>query len=272
MSRDKVLTLMGYTLGLTIGEGSYSKVKLATTKKYPEQVAIKIVDRRRAPHDFVCKFLPRELAILRGVRHPHIVHVHEFIEVCSGKLYIVMEAATTDLLQRVQELSSIPGPLAKVLFSQIVSAVGYLHANDIVHRDLKCENVLLTADNQVKLTDFGFGRKALGYPEVSSTYCGSAAYAPPEVLLGVPYDPKKYDVWSLGVILYVMATGCMPFDDSNVSKLPRIQRKALVYPQEVPVEAPCRAVIGSLLQFSPSTRPSVQQVSEDPWLGQQGDQ
>ncbi|KAK6467450.1 testis-specific serine/threonine-protein kinase 6 [Huso huso] len=266
MSGDRLLSELGYKLGGTIGEGSYSKVKLAKSKKYREKVAIKIVDRRRAPPDFVTKFLPRELAILKGLRHPHIVQVYEFIEVCNGKLYIVMEVAETDLLQRVQQLNHIPGPQAKEMFIQIVSAVSYLHENNIVHRDLKCENVLLTEGNQVKITDFGFGRKAHGYPEVSSTYCGSAAYAPPEVLLGVPYDPKKYDVWSLGVILYVMTTGCMPFDDSNVSKLPRFQKKGVVYPEGVQVEDKCKALIGLLLQFSPLIRPSIKQVADNEWL------
>uniref|UniRef100_A0A8C7DCX7 non-specific serine/threonine protein kinase n=1 Tax=Oncorhynchus kisutch TaxID=8019 RepID=A0A8C7DCX7_ONCKI len=248
MCTEKVLRGMGYKLGVTIGEGSYSKV------------AIKIVDRKKAPHDFVHKFLPRELTLLREVRHDNIVHVHEFIEVCIGQLYIVMEAATTDL-QKIQEVNSIPIGQAKTMFSQIVSAVNYLHQHNIVHRDMKCENVLLTWDNKVKITDFGFGRFAMGYPELSSTYCGSAAYAAPEVLLGVPYDPKKYDVWSLGVILYVMVTGCMPYDDSNVRKLPRAQRKASVYLDDVTVEEPCQLFIAYLLQFSPSSRPTIQQVS-----------
>lgn len=266
MSSEKVMKRLGYRLGATIGEGSYSKVKLATSKKNLE-VAIKIVDRSKAPHEFVSKFLPREVSILRAIRHEHIVHVHEFIEVSNGQMYIVMEPAETDLLQKVQQLNCIPNDQARMWFSQLLSAVAYLHQKDIVHRDLKCENVLLTADHQVKLTDFGFGRFAEGYPELSQTYCGSAAYAPPEVLLGIPYDPKKYDVWSLGVILYIMVTGCMPFDDSNVSKLPWIQRRPLVYP-EVPVEEPCRALISHLLQFSPSTRPSPAQVAQQPWLQQ----
>ncbi|XP_010869898.1 testis-specific serine/threonine-protein kinase 6 [Esox lucius] len=266
MHTDKVLRGMGYKLGVTIGEGSYSKVKLASSQKHNAEVAIKIVDRKKAPNDFVHKFLPRELTLLRGVRHDNIVHVHEFIEISNGRLYIVMEAAATDLLLKIQEVNSIPVDQAKKMFSQIVNAVNYLHQNNIVHRDMKCENVLLTRDNQVKITDFGFGRFATGYPELCSTYCGSAAYAPPEVLLGIPYDPKKSDVWSLGVILYVMVTGCMPYDDSNVSKLPRTQRKALVYSDNVTVEEPCRQFIAYLLQFSPSTRPTIQDVAEQTWL------
>ncbi|XP_062412974.1 testis-specific serine/threonine-protein kinase 6 [Sardina pilchardus] len=268
MYTEKVLRGMGYKMEAVLGEGSYSKVKLAHSQKHKSQVAIKVVDRKKAPHDFVHKFLPRELALLRTVRHENIVRVYEFIEVCNGRLYIVMEAAATDLLQKVQEGNGVPTDVAKAMFSQIVNAVSYLHNSGIVHRDLKCENILLTVDNQVRLTDFGFGRFAAGFPDLSQTYCGSAAYAPPEVLLGVPYDPRKYDVWSLGVILYVMVTGCMPFDDSNVAALPMIQRKALVYPDDVPVEESVRVIVSLLLQFSPSTRPSIKQVSEQSWLQQ----
>ncbi|XP_063056073.1 testis-specific serine/threonine-protein kinase 6 [Engraulis encrasicolus] len=268
MYTEKVLRGMGYKMEALIGEGSYSKVKLAHSEKHNSQVAIKVVDRKKAPHDFVHKFLPRELALLRTVRHDNIVRVFEFIEVCNGRLYIVMEAAQTDLLQRVQDTNGVPDDLAKSMFSQIVSAVSYLHNNGIVHRDLKCENILLTADNQVRLTDFGFGRFAAGHPDMSHTYCGSAAYAPPEVLLGVPYDPKKYDVWSLGVILYVMVTGCMPFDDSNVTALPMLQRKELVYPDDATVSGSIRAFISQLLQFSPPARPTIKEVAEQSWLKQ----
>uniref|UniRef100_A0A8D0LA02 Testis-specific serine/threonine-protein kinase 6 n=1 Tax=Sphenodon punctatus TaxID=8508 RepID=A0A8D0LA02_SPHPU len=266
---DKLLNELGYKLGRTLGEGSYSKVKVATSAKYKGPLAIKVVDRRRAPPEFVDKFLPRELSILRGVRHPHIVRVFEFIEVCNGKLYIVMEAASTDLLQKVQLLGRLRCvPEARNIFAQIVCAVRYLHDRNLVHRDLKCENVLLTADGrQAKLTDFGFGKEAHGYPDLSSTYCGSAAYASPEVLLGIPYDPKKYDVWSLGVVLYVMVTGCMPFDDSDIHCMPHRQKKGVLYPDGLlSVTEPCKALINQLLQFSPTSRPCAGQVSRNSWL------
>lgn len=266
---DRWLNELGYKLGQTLGEGSYSKVRVATSAKYKGPLAIKVVDRRRAPPDFVHKFLPRELSILRAIRHPNIVRVFEFIEVCNGKLYIVMEAASTDLLQLVQQLGKLPCiPEARDIFLQVVSAVRYLHDRNLVHRDLKCENVLLTADGRrAKLTDFGFGRESRGYPDLSTTYCGSAAYASPEVLLGIPYDPKKYDVWSLGVVLYVMVTGCMPFDDSHIHSMPRRQKKGVFYPEGLPpLPEPCKSLIAQLLQFSPASRPGVGQVAKNSWL------
>ncbi|CAI5762045.1 testis-specific serine serine/threonine-protein kinase 6-like [Podarcis lilfordi] len=266
---DRWLSELGYKLGQTLGEGSYSKVRVATSAKYKGPLAIKVVDRRRAPPDFVHKFLPRELSILRAIRHPNIVRVFEFIEVCNGKLYIVMEAASTDLLQLVQQLGKLPCvPDARDIFVQVVAAVRYLHDRNLVHRDLKCENVLLTADGRrAKLTDFGFGRESRGYPDLSTTYCGSAAYASPEVLLGIPYDPKKYDVWSLGVVLYVMVTGCMPFDDTHIHSMPRRQKKGVFYPDGLgPLPEACKALIALLLQFSPASRPGVGQVAKNTWL------
>ncbi|EMP26236.1 testis-specific serine/threonine-protein kinase 6 [Chelonia mydas] len=266
---DKLLSTLGYKLGQTLGEGSYSKVRVATSTKYKGLLAIKVVDRHRAPPDFVNRFLPRELSILRLIRHPHIVQIFEFIEVCNGKLYIVMEAASTDLLQLVQRLGRIScAPEARDIFGQIVSAVRYLHDRNLVHRDLKCENILLTSDGRrAKLTDFGFGKEAHGYPDLSTTYCGSSAYASPEVLLGIPYDAKKYDIWSLGVVLYVMVTGCMPFDDTHIHSMPRRQKKGVLYPDSLPpLPEPCKTLIAQLLQFSPASRPGVGQVAKNSWL------
>uniref|UniRef100_A0A671SJC9 non-specific serine/threonine protein kinase n=1 Tax=Sinocyclocheilus anshuiensis TaxID=1608454 RepID=A0A671SJC9_9TELE len=238
MSVNDVLKGMGYKFIAEIGEGSFSQVKLATSQKHHCNVAIKIVDRVKAPKDFVQKFLPRELVILRRVNHDHIVQMHELIEVAGKRLCIVMEAAAKDLLQKIHEVNRIPEDQSKNLFSQMVSAINYLHQMDIVHRDLKCENILLTAEEQVKITDFGFAHCVQDPSELSHTFCGSAAYTPPEVIMGMPYDPK-YDVWSLG---------------------------SLVYPDGAGVQEPCRVFIRTLLQFSPSTRPTIQQVAEHPDL------
>ncbi|XP_062465974.1 testis-specific serine/threonine-protein kinase 6 [Pezoporus occidentalis] len=266
---EKILHDLGYRLGRTIGEGSFSKVKAATSNKYKGPLAIKVVDRQRAPHTFVYKFLPRELNILRKIQHPNIVRVLELIEVCSGKLYIVMEAAATDLLKLVQQLGKLPCvPKARDIFAQVVGAVHYLHDHNLVHRDLKCENVLLTADgHRAKLSDFGFSKETSSYPDLSTTFCGSAAYSSPEVLMGIPYDAKKYDMWSLGVMLYVMVTGCMPFDNTHICKISQQQKKGVLYPEGLPpLPEPCQALITQLLQYSPASRPGVGQVAKNSWL------
>uniref|UniRef100_A0A8B9THJ5 non-specific serine/threonine protein kinase n=1 Tax=Anas platyrhynchos TaxID=8839 RepID=A0A8B9THJ5_ANAPL len=250
---ERLLCELGYKLGQTLGEGSFSKVKEVTSSKYKVPLAVKVVDRRRAPPAFVYKFLPRELSILRRIRHPNI-------------LYIVMEAAATDLLELVQQRGKLPCvPEARDIFAQVVGAVRYLHDRNLVHRDLKCENVLLAADGRrAKLTDFGFSKEAGTFPELSTTFCGSAAYASPEVLLGIPYDAKKYDVWSLGVMLFVMVTGYMPFNDTHIRSMPQQQKQGVLYPEgQPPLPEPCRALIAQLLRFSPAARPGVGQVAKN---------
>ncbi|KAK2532640.1 hypothetical protein Q9966_008204 [Columba livia] len=110
---------------------------------------------------------------MRKIWHPNIVHIFEVIELCNGKLYVVVEAAATDLLKLVQQLGKLPCvPRARDIFAQVVGAVSYLHDRDLVHRDLKCENVLLRADGcQAKLSDFGFSKEVNGHPDPSTTFC-----------------------------------------------------------------------------------------------------
>uniref|UniRef100_A0A8B9TG58 non-specific serine/threonine protein kinase n=1 Tax=Anas platyrhynchos TaxID=8839 RepID=A0A8B9TG58_ANAPL len=246
---ERLLCELGYKLGQTLGEGSFSKVKEVTSSKYKVPLAVKVVDRRRAPPAFVYKFLPRELSILRRIRHPNIVRIFELIE----------------LVQQRGKLPCVPE--ARDIFAQVVGAVRYLHDRNLVHRDLKCENVLLAADGRrAKLTDFGFSKEAGTFPELSTTFCGSAAYASPEVLLGIPYDAKKYDVWSLGVMLFVMVTGYMPFNDTHIRSMPQQQKQGVLYPEgQPPLPEPCRALIAQLLRFSPAARPGVGQVAKNSW-------
>ncbi|NXG09345.1 TSSK6 kinase, partial [Sakesphorus luctuosus] len=266
---ERILNELGYRLGQTLGEGSFSKVKAATSSKHKGPLAVKVVDRQRASRAVVYKFLPRELSIVRKIQHPNIVHVFELIEVCNRKLYIVMEAMDTTLLQLVEHLGKLPCiPKARDIFVQVVRAVRYLHDRNLVHRDLKCENVLLTADGRrAKISDFGFSKEVRGYPDLSTTFCGTAAFASPEVLMGIPYDAKKYDMWSLGVMLYMMVVGHVPFDDTNIHSMPQLQKQGVLYPEGLPpLPGPCRALIAQLLQFSPASRPGAGQVAKNRWL------
>ena len=127
------------------------------------------------------------------------------------------------LFDIILQNSALKEPDARKMFGELTSAVAYCHDLGFCHRDLKCENILLAADLSVRLTDFGFARP-IEYDEngevvLSNTFCGSAAYAAPEIIQGKAYDPRKHDSWSLGVILYIMVCGSMPYDDSNVRKM-----------------------------------------------------
>uniref|UniRef100_F6RC58 Testis-specific serine/threonine-protein kinase 6 n=1 Tax=Ornithorhynchus anatinus TaxID=9258 RepID=F6RC58_ORNAN len=261
MTDYKLLKELGYRLGKTIGEGSYCKVNMGVWGRENTTVAIKIINLQRAPKDFVDKFLPRELSVLRVIRHPHIVQVLELIEVGSDKIYIVMEALGSNLFKVLRRQGYFNCTRAQEFFSQLVSAIHYLHCQQVVHRDIKCENILLTHDEQcIKLTDFSFSRQVHDFGDLSTTFCGSVAYASPEVLLGIPYDPKKYDMWSLGVVLYAMVTGRMPFSDVAVIKLPHFQKQGVEFPKRPKLAEPCKVLINDLLQFTPSARPTAGQV------------
>lgn len=136
-----------------------------------------------------------------------------------------------DLLERIRINGALSEKRSKLYFHQLCLAINYLHSMNISHRDIKCENVLIHSNSCVKLTDFGFSRRLdkLKKPNSCKTFCGSTAYAAPEILKGIPYDPKLYDMWSLGCVLYIMLCGCMPYDDDNILLTIKKQESHIIY-------------------------------------------
>ncbi|KAM3936707.1 testis-specific serine/threonine-protein kinase 1-like [Leptodactylus fuscus] len=272
MEDSAVLKVRGYTIGINLGEGSYAKVKLAFSERLKCSVAVKIIDRRKAPPDFSHKFLPRELEILAIVNHRFIVKTYEIFETSVGKVYIVMElAAQGDLLDFIKKRGPMPELLARKLFHQLATAVKYCHDLGIVHRDLKCENILLDKELNVKLSDFGFARRlshdSSGKTILSKTFCGSTAYAAPEVLQGIPYEPKVYDIWSLGVILFIMVSGSMPYDDSNIKKMLRVQKQhSINFPRSSDLTSDCKDIIHCMLQPDVNQRLTIDGILNHRWL------
>ena len=229
-SEINALERRGYLIGKKIGQGSYATVHFAeyvnenTPKKL--RLACKIFDKEKAPQDFVDKFFSRELDILTKIENRHIINVQSIFQQGS-RVFIFMDYADNgDLLDYVKCNGAVSEEQTQLWFWQMASGLKYLHSNNIAHRDLKCENILLSRHFNVKLADFGFARFCVdcdGRRILSQTYCGSAAYAAPEVVSRTPYNPKLADVWSLGVILFIMLNGSMPFDDSNLRKLLKAQ-------------------------------------------------
>ncbi|XP_076806642.1 testis-specific serine/threonine-protein kinase 1-like isoform X2 [Clavelina lepadiformis] len=271
---EKLLKERGYKIQHTLGEGAYSKVKSAFSSRLGKDVAIKCINSRLAPTDFVEKFLPRELETLPLLRHHNIVRVYEILEASDGLVYIVMEAAENgDMLRFVQKRGALPEPELKRYFWQLCQAIKYCHSQNICHRDLKCENLLLDKDHKLLLTDFGFSKPMLfdtrGHVSLSQTFCGSAAYAAPEIIQGRPYDPRMHDMWSLGVILYIMSCGHMPFDDSNVKKMLKVQlRNQLRFPSRVSdhLSDHLKNLIRSLIQPDLTKRATMEKVMSHPFF------
>ncbi|KFO27719.1 testis-specific serine/threonine-protein kinase 1 [Fukomys damarensis] len=272
MDEDVVLRRRGYIMGVSLGEGSYAKVKSAYSERLKINVAIKIIDRKKVPNDFLEKFLPQELRILTILNHGSVIKTYEIFETIQGKIYIVMElGAQGDLLEFIKTRGALQEDDARKKFHQLSSAIKYCHDLDIVHRDLKCENLLLDKDFNIKLSDFGFSkccsRDNNGRVTLSKTFCGSAAYAAPEVLQGIPYQPKVYDIWSLGVILYIMVCGSMPYDDSNIKRMLRFQKEHRVnFPHCKHLTRECKDLIYRILQPDVDQRLHIDQILRHCWL------
>ncbi|XP_035746358.1 testis-specific serine/threonine-protein kinase 2 [Egretta garzetta] len=267
-----VLGKKGYSLNNTLGQGSYGKVKSAYCDRLKRNVAVKIIDKRKTPRDFLERFLPREIEALRRLHHPSIIKAYEIFETSAGKVYIVMELGEKgDLLDYIKITGAMKEDIARIKFQQLASAIKHCHDSDFAHRDLKCENILLDEDLNIKLSDFGFSkslsRDENGRTVLSKTFCGSAAYAAPEVLQGIPCDPRISDIWSLGVILYTMVYALMPFDDSNIRKMIGIQKQHRIpFPNSKHLTVECKDLIHHLLQPNISQRLCIDEVLKHSWL------
>lgn len=268
-SDEEELRKRGYLLGKTIGEGSYAKVKAGFNQMAKQKCALKIINRRKAPKEFQNKFLPREMAVMKKLKHDNIVLLYEII-VFGDKIVMVLElAGHGDLLEFIKLRGALAESRARRIFSQITSAIEYLHARNIVHRDLKCENILLDRYNNVKVSDFGFTKELLVTGAPSCTFCGSSAYASPEILQGKPYNAVASDMWSLGVILYIMTCGKMPFDDSNLKRLIRdqiAQKLEWTRPGDLSLTNQLKSLVQWMLDPVVSKRATIIDVKHSFWL------
>ena len=268
-----VLQSYGYTLGESLGKGSYAVVKAAYSQKHKKRVAIKIVSKRRAPEDYLTKFLPREIQVMKRLRHTNCVCLYEAIET-SSRIYLVMDMADNgDLLEHIRSKGALPEEKARDFFRQLVEATAYMHDRDIVHRDLKCENLLLTQLNVIMISDFGFSRIQMKAPEtqkrkLSRTFCGSYAYAPPEILRGIAYDGTMADIWSLGVVLFTMVCASLPFDDSNLKILLDQVSKRVQFPRKrgALLSLELKNLIGRMLTCDVNERIDIEGIRSDPWF------
>ncbi|KAH9257607.1 hypothetical protein BASA81_004056 [Batrachochytrium salamandrivorans] len=207
-----------YLIGKTLGHGSFGKVKQAVHMYTGNQVAIKIIPRKRINTPEMIEKVKREVQILKMMRHPHIIHLHEVLEAPS-EIFLVMELVQgQELFDYLVAKGRLHEEEARRLFQQMVSALSYCHLNGVVHRDLKPENILISQEGSIKVADFGLAN-VMYDGEFLRTSCGSPNYAAPEVIEGLLYAGAEVDVWSLGVILYAMLVGSLPFDDEIISRL-----------------------------------------------------
>ncbi len=257
----------GYVLEKTIGSGAYSKVKLAHSVRLNKKVAIKIIEMKKAPKEVLEKFLPREEETLHTMsHHDNIVTIHDVVKTTEKICFVMDLADNGDLLDYINSKKRLSERTSRTFFRDLVTAVSACHRRSIVHRDIKCENLLLDANYRVMLSDFGFARTA--EPDLRlDTFCGSFAYAAPEIIVGDEYIGTAADIWSMGIVLFAMVCGKLPFKDTDARTLLSQVSQGLSYGSIEPSPL-CKDLLSKILVFSPIERPSAEQILKHSWMKQ----
>ncbi|XP_057315201.1 serine/threonine-protein kinase MARK2-like isoform X3 [Hydractinia symbiolongicarpus] len=252
-----------YKLIKTIGKGNFAKVKLAKHLPTGREVAIKIIDKTQLNQTSLQKLF-REVRIMKFLDHPNIVKLYEVIET-DKTLYLVMEYASGgEVFDYLVAHGRMKEKEARAKFRQIVSSVQYCHQKHVIHRDLKAENLLLDCDMNIKIADFGFSNEFSPGSKLD-TFCGSPPYAAPELFQGKKYDGPEVDVWSLGVILYTLVSGSLPFDGQNLKEL---RERVLRGKYRIPfyMSTDCEALLKKFLVLNPEKRASLEVIMADKWM------
>lgn len=265
-----------YQVVKTIGSGSTGKVQMGIHAETKEQVAIKSIIRQRPGMDppkhskestaLREKRIYREASILYLLKHPHIVSLKDFF-VCEEYFCMIFEYIEgVQLLDYITGNGKLKEKAARKFTRQMVSAIDYCHQNSIAHRDLKIENMLVDLNGNIKILDFGLSNYY--NPEESlKTFCGSLYFAAPELLMGRAYTGPEVDVWALGVVIYVMVCGKVPFDDKSLPLLhDKIKRCDIQYPSHLSPE--CKDLLQRMINGDPTKRATISEVINHPWLNQ----
>merc|ERR1712232_1541986 len=267
------ITVFGekYEVGEVLGRGAFSVVKKVTSKRSGRVYAVKIIDKKNVGQDM--NRLRIEIDILTKVKHPNIINLKEIME-DEDTLYIITELVTGgELFDKIVELGAYTEADAAELVARMVSAIDYLHSMNIVHRDLKPENLLLKDDgdiSEVKLADFGLSKIVSEgvQKQLMQTACGTPGYVAPEVLTADGYD-KEVDLWSLGVITYILLCGFPPFYNEHLPVLfEAIMKADYDYPEDYwdEISDTAKNFIDRLLVVEPVKRMTTKEALEHPWL------
>lgn len=251
-----------YELCETIGRGTFSKVKRGINTDNGEIVAIKIINITSLQKEGMEKQMKREISVLKSIQHDNVVSMIEVLK-SSNHFYIVMELVTGgELFDRIVQNKRFEEKVARRYFQMLIDGLSYCHAKKIAHRDLKPENLLLTKADILKISDFGLS--GLAGDKMLSTICGTPHYVAPEVLSG-SYDGIAADIWSCGIILFVMLSGCHPFDGDSVAELfNRIENLEFKYPSYFSKSA--RTLLDKIIVVDPKKRATMEDIKNDPWF------
>ncbi|XP_020208939.1 CBL-interacting serine/threonine-protein kinase 6 [Cajanus cajan] len=255
-----------YELGRLLGHGTFAKVYHARNLKSGKSVAMKVVGKEKVMKVGMMEQIKREISAMNMVKHPNIVQLHE-VMASKSKIYIAMELVRGGELFNKIARGRLREETARLYFQQLISAVDFCHSRGVFHRDLKPENLLLDEDGNLKVTDFGLSTfsEHLRHDGLLHTTCGTPAYVAPEVIGKKGYDGAKADIWSCGVILYVLLAGFLPFQDDNLVALyKKIYRGDFKCPPWFSSDA--RRLITKLLDPNPNTRVTISKVMDSSWF------
>ncbi|GLU01363.1 hypothetical protein SLE2022_186740 [Rubroshorea leprosula] len=255
-----------YELGRMLGHGTFAKVYVARNLQTGKSMAMKIVGKEKVIKVGMMEQIKREISVMKMVKHPNIVELHE-VMASKSKIYFAMELIRGGELFAKIAKGRLREDQARVYFQQLISAVDFCHSRGVYHRDLKPENLLLDEDGKLKVTDFGLSAfsEHLKQDGLLHTTCGTPAYVAPEVIGKKGYDGAKADIWSCGVILYVLLAGFLPFQDDNlVAMYRKIYRGDFKCPPWFCPEA--RRLITKLLDPNPSSRITISKIMESSWF------
>ncbi|XP_047941609.1 CBL-interacting protein kinase 23 [Salvia hispanica] len=256
-----------YELGRTLGEGTFAKVKFARNLETDENVAIKILDKEKVLKHKMVGQIKREISTMKLIRHPNVIRMFE-VMASKTKIYIVMEFVTGgELFDKIASRGILKEDETRNYFQQLINAVDYCHSRGVYHRDLKPENLLLDSKGILKVSDFGLSALPQQVREdgLLHTTCGTPNYVAPEVINNKGYDGAKADIWSCGVILFVLMAGFLPFEEPNLVALyKKIFKADFKCPRWFSKSV--QKLITRILDPNPSTRITISEILENEWF------
>jgi serine/threonine protein kinase len=255
-----------YEMGKMLGQGTFAKVYHARNIETSQSVAIKVTDKEKVLKGGLTDQIQREISVMKLVKHPNIVQMYE-VMATKTKIYFVLEHVKGgELFNKVQR-GRLKEDAARKYFQQLICAVDYCHSRGVYHRDLKPENLLLDEDSNLKISDFGLSTisECKRHDGLLHTSCGTPAYVAPEVINRKGYDGAKADIWSCGVILFVLLAGYLPFQDKNLMTMyKKIGKAEFKCPSWFSTDI--RRLLLRILDPNPSTRVSIEKIMTHPWF------
>jgi 5'-AMP-activated protein kinase catalytic alpha subunit len=261
MEEERNILFGKYEMGRLLGKGTFAKVYYGKEMASGESVAIKVINKDQVvKNEGMMEQIKREISVMRLVRHPNVVELKE-VMATKTKIFFIMEYVRGGELFAKVARGRLKEDYARKYFQQLISAVDFCHSRGVSHRDLKPENLLLDENGNLKVSDFGLSAlpEQLRNDGLLHTQCGTPAYVAPEVLKRKGYDGSKADIWSCGVILYVLLAGFLPFQDENLMNM---YTKIFKGHFELPPRFSCesRRLVSKLLVTDPGNHLSQNQL------------